>query len=643
MDKFDRYLSSHFAHLGGPHRDADRLQSIRANYTELLPSDESAAVLEIGPGLGDLLYYLTVARGMRNVEAFDLSAEAAAHCSERYCPTQHVDDPIAFLRARAGQYDLIMMLHVLEHVEKSQAVPFLRAVHEALKPGGRVVIEVPNMGNPLVGLTCRYADFTHELGFTGTSLAQLLRLAGFEGLSVRPFKIPTSSLPRIAQFVLRAFLEGSMRLLTRLYSRSVEINSANLLAVACRGPAHENCGPASDRVGTHDAKPLASPDEIAVSAVMPCLNEERTVAVCIEKAFRSFSELGLRGEVVVADNGSSDRSVAIARQLGARVVHEKRKGYGSALLRGITDARGDIIVIADADDSYDWSAIAPFVRKIREGYDLVMGNRFRGGIMRGAMPKLHRYFGNPVLSFIARIAFRTSIGDFHCGMRAFTRSAFRRMQLTTTGMEFATEMVASAAHQGLRIVEIPVVLHPDRRGRPAHLRSFRDGWRHLRFILTYTPDYLYLAPGLAMLVPGLCLEALLARGPVTIRGAYLGIHFLALGSLLTLVGFNIINLGVLAKTLMAQRYSGIRSRTVNLVRRRFSLEVGLLAGAALTALGASFDLAITFRWLASHGAAMDSTVHGAFVSTTAIVFGLNLMFNSFLLNMMLAEGRRSRP
>jgi glycosyltransferase involved in cell wall biosynthesis len=377
---------------------------------------------------------------------------------------------------------------------------------------------------------------------------------------------------------------------------------------------------------------------VAVSAVIPCLNEEQTLALCIEKAFRGFSELDVDGEVVVADNGSTDRSVEIARNLGARVIHERRKGYGAALLRGITEARGEIIVMADADDSYDWTAIAPFVRKIREGYDLVMGNRFKGGIMDGAMPNLHRYLGNPVLSLIARIAFRTPIGDFHCGMRAFTRAAFERMQLKTTGMEFATEMVANACHQGLRIAEIPIVLYPDKRNRPPHLRSFRDGWRHLRFILTYAPDYLYLVPGALMLLPGLALEALLAGGPVTLGKAYLGIHFLALGSLLTLVGFNVINLGVLAKTLMAQRYSGIKSRTVGIVSRNFSLEAGLVSGVVLALLGTILDVTIVAKWIAEFGRPMETTVHVTFVATTALVLGLNLICSSFLLNLILVEG-----
>lgn len=381
---------------------------------------------------------------------------------------------------------------------------------------------------------------------------------------------------------------------------------------------------------------------VAVSAVIPCLNEELTIGLCIDKALRSFAELGVHGEVVVADNGSTDGSVAIARSHGARVVHEASKGYGAALRRGITESRGRIIVMADADDSYDWSAIAPLVRKIEEGYDLVMGNRFQGGIVRGAMPPLHRYLGNPVLSLVARVAFRVKIGDFHCGMRAFTRGAFESMKLRTSGMEFATEMIANAAHQGLRITEVPIVLYPDKRNRPPHLRSFRDGWRHLRFILTYAPDHLYVAPGLAMLATGLILEAILVRGPVVIAGLYLGIHFLALGCLLALAGFNILNLGVLAKTLMSQRYTGLHSRTVRIVSSRFSLEVGLIAGVALTLSGALFDLAIAARWLTKYGEPMDASVHPAFVATTVFVLGLNLIFSSFLLNLILADSRPER-
>lgn len=380
---------------------------------------------------------------------------------------------------------------------------------------------------------------------------------------------------------------------------------------------------------------------IAVSAVIPCLNEEGTIGLCIEKIFRAFRELGVTGEVVVADNGSTDGSVEIARALGACVVHQPVRGYGAAIRKGVEEARGDIIVMADADDSYDWSALAPFVLKIEEGYDLVMGNRFRGGIMPGAMPPLHRYVGNPALSAVARVAFGVDIGDFHCGMRAFRRSAAQRMLLQTDGMEFATEMIANAACQGMRITEIPTKLYPDKRNRPPHLRSFRDGWRHLRFILTYAPDYMYLAPGLGFLGLGVLLLALLSRGPIELAGAYLGIHFLALGALFALAGYNVFNLGLFAKALMVQRYSGLRSRTIDFFSRPHALEAGLIAGAAMIVAGLVTDTAILVEWLENDGAPMDSTVHAAFVATTSTVLGMNVLFSSFLLSMIIGRGRRS--
>jgi glycosyltransferase involved in cell wall biosynthesis len=373
-----------------------------------------------------------------------------------------------------------------------------------------------------------------------------------------------------------------------------------------------------------------------VSAVIPCLNEERTLALCIAKAQASFRAMGVVGEVVVADNGSTDRSTEIAATMGARVVHEPRKGYGAALQLGIREARGEIIVMGDADDSYDWSQIEPFVRKVQAGYDLVMGNRFKGGIHPGAMPPLHRYVGNPVLSTVARIAFRVPIGDFHCGMRAFSRDAFKRMQPRTPGMEFATEMIANAAYQGLRICEIPTTLHRDKRDRAPHLRSFRDGWRHLRFILTYAPDYLFLAPGLAMLVAGLALLGLLASGPVDFGGLHMGIHYVALGAMLALIGFNVANLGVMAKAILARRYDGMRSRTVSWLTRGFSLELGLVAGAAMLPAGIGLDAWILAKWWTSGQGPMEDTVHLAFVATTSAVLGLNLMFNSFLLALLVA-------
>ena len=384
------------------------------------------------------------------------------------------------------------------------------------------------------------------------------------------------------------------------------------------------------------------PGPTLVTAVIPCLNEARTIGICIQKAFAGFAALGIRGEVVVSDNGSVDDSVAIAESMNARVVVEHRKGYGAALIRGINAARGEIVVMGDADDSYDWSAIGPFVSKIQEGYDLVMGNRFAGGIMRGAMPPLHRYLGNPVLSWIGRVAFRTQVGDFHCGMRAFTKSAFKRMTIVSGGMEFATEMVANASCLGLRIGEVATKLYPDKRGRPPHLRSFRDGWRHLRFILTYAPDYLYLIPGFAFFLLGMLLQLLLVGGPAHIGALRLGIHFLALGSLLTLVGFNIVCMGVLAKAVMAHRYVGLRSWMNQWILRRFTLELGLIIGAILVLFGIATHSALAIEWLRTSGGPMEGTVHLAFVATTMFILGVNLILSSFLLNMTLTVNSQSR-
>jgi glycosyltransferase involved in cell wall biosynthesis len=369
------------------------------------------------------------------------------------------------------------------------------------------------------------------------------------------------------------------------------------------------------------------------------LNEERTIGLCVAKAKRSFEELGVTGEVVVVDNGSTDRTAEVAAGLGARVVPEQEKGYGAALRAGIEAARGRIIVIGDGDDSYDWAAIAPFVNKIQEGYDLVVGNRFKGAILPGAMPPLHRYVGNPVLSAITRLAFGVEVGDVHCGMRAFTRDAFAQMHMGTSGMEFATEMIANAAHQGLRVAEVPTRLYPDKRGRAPHLRTFRDGWRHLRFILTHAPDYLYLGPGAVLLGAGLLLQLVLIRGPVVLGGVNIGIHYLALGAMLALAGFNVINLGVFAKAVMAQRYPGLKSRMLELLTGRYTLEFGLIAGALLMLAGLTVDGVILAGRLANPGAAMDSTVHLAFVASTFVVLGLNLVFSSFLLSMLIT----SRP
>ncbi len=374
-----------------------------------------------------------------------------------------------------------------------------------------------------------------------------------------------------------------------------------------------------------------------VSAVMPCLDEAESLGTCIRKAQAAFERHGIQGEVVVADNGSTDASSEIAHRLGARVIHERRRGYGAALKAGIEAACGEVVVMADADDSYDWSELGSFVAKIDSGYDLVVGNRFRGGISSGAMPFLHRYLGNPVLSAVARLVTGVRVGDFHCGMRAFTKAAYRRMALATDGMEFATEMVMNAARSGLRIGEIPTSLRPDARTRPPHLRSFRDGWRHLRFILTYAPDHLFLAPALAFLAVGLPLTAALAGGPIAIRGHFLGPHFLAVAVLLTLLGISTLSFGVLAKLIIARKHRNLTGWIVRWTTRPYALEGTLVSGVGLIALGLGIDSYILYRWLSAPGQPMETTVHPAIAATALIVFGVETVLAAFLLNLIVWE------
>lgn len=376
---------------------------------------------------------------------------------------------------------------------------------------------------------------------------------------------------------------------------------------------------------------------IEVSAIIPCLNEEKTLPICIEKIFSAFKSSSLKGEVIVADNGSSDKSVHVAQSLGARVVHVSTRGYGAALKSGIDAANGKIIVMADADDSYNWLDLPKFVSKLNEGYDFVIGNRFQGGIEPGAMPPLHRYLGNPVLSFLARMAFRVPVGDFHCGMRAFTKDAAIRMRLQSEGMEFATEMVACAARCKLRFAELPITLHKDKRDRPPHLRSFRDGWRHLRFILMYSPDTFYLVPGGVIFFTGALALTLLGAGPVTIGGQYIGIHYLALGALFTLVGYSIVWMGILAKVIMSIRFPLTSTALIRLLVRRSSLEKIVAIGLLLIIVGGSQDLFILYGRISSPGSPMDDTVHLAFAASVLIASGVLTIFNAFLLSLIAGE------
>lgn len=385
--------------------------------------------------------------------------------------------------------------------------------------------------------------------------------------------------------------------------------------------------------GVLDVLPGAQ-EHVEVSAIIPCLNEERTLGICIEKIQRAFASAGIRGEIVVGDNGSSDASIEIAMRMGARVAHQPVKGYGAALQAAANAARGRYLVMADADDSYDWSDIPRFVAVLREGADLVMGDRFAGGIEAGAMPALHRYFGNPVLSAIGRVAHATPVRDFHCGMRGFTREAYRRIAARSPGMEFASEMVINAQRAGLAIAEVPIRLYPDKRDRRPHLRSFRDGWRHLRLIVAHAPDRLYLAPGLALMLVGLVGLGVLARGPVTVAGQYFGIHWVALSTMATLIGLSAILLGTLAKVAIATYQPLSRGQLVPWLLRTRPVEALIATGAGLAGLGILADGWLALHWLLV-GGGMEASVHLAFILTTACVAGVTMVLAGFVLKLLL--------
>ncbi len=377
-------------------------------------------------------------------------------------------------------------------------------------------------------------------------------------------------------------------------------------------------------------------DDIEVSVVMPCLNEARTVGRCVEKAVAALQKMGVRGEVIVADNGSSDDSPAIAEKHGAWVVHVEQRGYGSALQAGIAAARGRYIIMGDADDSYDFSDLYPFVERLRAGDDLVMGNRFRGGIKPGAMPWLHRYVGNPILTGILNLFFHSPIRDAHCGLRAFRKDAYERLNLHAPGMEFASEMVVRACLAEQKISEVPIVLHPDGRDRPPHLRSFRDGWRHLRFLLLMCPRWLYLIPAAFLMTFGLCLMAWLTPGPRQVGEVVLDVHTFLLGSLWAILGYQVLWLW-----LQAQIYgwtSGLwpADRVAPRLFLRFRLERWLIVGCALLAGGLALNLWLVGAWYRENLGPLDvrTTLRFAFWGFTLMVLGAQTVFGSFFLGMM---------
>jgi glycosyltransferase involved in cell wall biosynthesis len=381
--------------------------------------------------------------------------------------------------------------------------------------------------------------------------------------------------------------------------------------------------------------------ETEISVVMPCLNEEQTVGICIQKAWSALEELGTSGEVVISDNGSTDGSVTSAEALGARVVHQRRRGYGNALLKGIAEARGEYIVMGDADDTYDWSDLGPFIEPLRNGYDLVMGNRFSGEILPGAMPWHHQYIGNPILSGLLNLFFRTGVRDAHCGIRSFRRDAVEKMQLTAGGMEFASEMVINAAKAGLRITEVPIKYYPRPAGSEAKLRSLRDGWRHLRFMLLYAPDWTFLVPGFLAVAIGFTLMLALVWGPIQVGRLYFGIHYIVLGCLLALLGTQIISLGLYAKAYADVGRFGKPDPLLSRLKKVFRLERGILLGGAVSLVGLAINAVILVRWLAS-GFGELQAVEEAIVAMTLMVIGVQIIFSSFFLSILGIRTRTAR-
>jgi hypothetical protein len=375
---------------------------------------------------------------------------------------------------------------------------------------------------------------------------------------------------------------------------------------------------------------------VEVSVVLPCLNERETLAVCIRKAQSSLSRLGLAGEIIVADNGSTDGSRAIATDLGARVVDSPVRGYGAALQGGIEAARGAFVIMADSDDSYDLAGIDPFVAKLREGYDLVMGNRFEGGIAPGAMPPLHRYLGNPVLTAVGRLFFRSPIRDFHCGMRGFRREAVLGLELRTTGMEYASEMVAKASLRRLRVTEVPTPLARDGRSRPPHLRSWRDGWRHLRFLLLYSPRYLFLLPGLLLMVAGIGGGVTLAAGPVMIGGVRFDVNTMLFCSAATVLGSQMVLFWTFAEIFAVGE--GLLPLDPRLAAAfdYIKLEIGIAVGAAMFLAGLIGALAAVADWGSRGFGDLEaaSTLRLVIPSVTLMILGAQGVMSSFFLSVL---------
>ena len=380
---------------------------------------------------------------------------------------------------------------------------------------------------------------------------------------------------------------------------------------------------------------MSEPD-LELTIVMPCLDEAETLQVCIEKARESLRRNGIAGEVVIADNGSTDGSREIAERCGARVVEVSVRGYGAALQGGIEAARGRFVIMGDADDSYDFSDLMPFVERLRDGDDLVMGNRFRGGIAPGAMPPLHRYFGNPVLTGIGRLFFRSPAGDFHCGLRGFRRAAVLDLGLHTTGMEYASEMVVKATLAGMRITEVPTTLAPDGRSRAPHIRSWRDGWRHLRFLLLYSPRWLFFYPGVLLMLAGVLIGAWLLPGARTLGGVTFDVHTLLYAAVGVVIGFQSVVFALFTKIFGVTEGLLPEAPGLNRAFRYVTLESGLAAGIGLITCGLGASIYALGDWGGQAFGNLDprQMLRVVIPGATALLLGFQVVLSSFFLSVL---------
>ena len=398
----------------------------------------------------------------------------------------------------------------------------------------------------------------------------------------------------------------------------------------------------ADAAAAAGARPAADAAEIEVSFVMPCLNEAETLEGCIRAAQRCIEENGLSAEIVIADNGSTDGSQEIAERCGARVVSIREKGYGSALSGGFSAARGRYLIMGDSDLSYDFGEGMKFVEKLREGHDLVMGSRFLGRIEPGAMPWKHRWIGNPVLSWLGRTLFRTNISDFHCGLRAMTKETFERLNLRTTGMEFASEVVVKASVQNLRVTEVPIVLHPDGRSRPPHLRSWRDGWRHLRFLLCLSPRWTLFIPGAVLSSLGAVAMLLLWLGPLRLGSVTFNVHTMLVASLVVLVGYQAMTTALAARIFAVEEEIGPPAPWIQSAVRFVNLERGLLIGIALVLVGAGIIGSVAYEWGREGFRSLEptQTLPSVVIGATLVAMGIQTLLMSFLYSMFGIQRRR---